>query len=575
MWCRSLNQATGAIFFAVVFPRYGNNYNKIIKKGSSGLEPEAILSVMNKNESQTMGASDGPEAQNQKNPPWSKISDGEIYILSPLYRLRNSKYYVLTQGVQGLASEQVLRAAGVVLALCNGRRTVADIARITRPLVKRIADDAKAIEVAKAHVKGVICDMIQTQEERKGQPLKRSELPATTILLTKADYDQKFGRTKFMPVEYRARDFLPKDLSETAPPPSNHRREAAPVLLNWHLTADCSTDCRYCYLGRRKVKPMPKERTLSLMEEAAAIGVVGIIPTGGDILLYPYLKDVMAALCKHKFLPAEVATKSFLGKEKAKVLEESASVLLALQFSIDSTVNDVADYLVRTKDYCNRVFASIDNALEAGLRVNAKAVVTPYNILTIPKLYRDLKKRGVSTICLATYCRSGFHHSDDLFNHAASYKWLEEQVEQLKQEFPDDLINIQNGGPSLEPLSPKARRVAWLRRIAFTAGRTDMMICADGKVIPCEQMPETEEYFCGDVSYQSIQEVWDGDRMRELTYGVLREKFKGQPCYDCEEWEVCICERGNCIRDQAVHLGSIYQPPVNCPKHNRSFIRMK
>jgi len=44
-----------------------------------------------------------------------------------------------------------------------------------------------------------------------------------------------------------------------------------------------------------------------------------------------------------------------------------------------------------------------------------------------------------------------------------------------------------------------------------------MMICADGKVLPCEQMPETEEYFCGDISHQSIQEVWDGNHLRELT----------------------------------------------------------
>jgi radical SAM protein with 4Fe4S-binding SPASM domain len=101
-----------------------------------------------------------------------------------------------------------------------------------------------------------------------------------------------------------------------------------------------------------------------------------------------------------------------------------------------------------------------------------------------------------------------------------------------------------------------------------------MMICADGKVIPCEQIPETEEYFCGDVSHQSIMEVWNGDRLRELTYGMPREKFKGQPCYDCEEWEECMGKKGNCIRDQALHLGGIYQPPENCPKYEGSFVRI-
>jgi radical SAM protein with 4Fe4S-binding SPASM domain len=235
----------------------------------------------------------------------------------------------------------------------------------------------------------------------------------------------------------------------------------------------------------------------------------------------------------------------------------------------------VADYLVKVNGYCDRIFASIDNAREAGLRVNAKAVITPYNILTIPKLYRDLKHRGVATIRLVPYIRSGFHHSDDLFNWPVSYEWLFEQTDRLHQEFPDDIMSIRTSGPPrMEPPPAELVREAWEKRdISCAAGRVGMLICTDGKVIPCEQMPETEEYFCGDVSYQSIQEVWDGDRLRELTYGLPREKFKGQPCYDCAEWENCVRRQGCCIRDLAVLHGSIYEPPHNCPKCTRGFIR--
>jgi MoaA/NifB/PqqE/SkfB family radical SAM enzyme len=86
-------------------------------------------------------------------------------------------------------------------------------------------------------------------------------------------------------------------------------------------------------------------------------------------------------------------------------------------------------------------------------------------------------------------------------------------------------------------------------------------------------MPETEEYFCGDVSRQSIMEVWNGQRLREMTYGMQRERFKGTTCYDCEDWEKCL-QNGNCIRDQAMHLGNIYQPPTTCPKYSGRFIRV-
>jgi hypothetical protein len=90
-----------------------------------------------------------------------------------------------------------------------------------------------------------------------------------------------------------------------------------------------------------------------------------------------------------------------------------------------------------------------------------------------------------------------------------------------------------------------------------------MMICSDGKVIPCEQMPETEPYFCGDVSHQSILEVWNGQRLRELTYGVPWEKFKDTVCQDCNEWEQRQ-HAGHGLHDQAALLGNDYHLPVNC-----------
>jgi radical SAM protein with 4Fe4S-binding SPASM domain len=100
-----------------------------------------------------------------------------------------------------------------------------------------------------------------------------------------------------------------------------------------------------------------------------------------------------------------------------------------------------------------------------------------------------------------------------------------------------------------------------------------MMVCADGKVIPCEQMPETEEYFCGDLSRESIQEVWDSDRLRERTYGLPREKFRGNSCYDCDERDRCLGVEGYCIRDISQFRGNMYQPPIECPKSDLPFLR--
>lgn len=117
-------------------------------------------------------------------------------------------------------------------------------------------------------------------------------------------------------------------------------------------------------------------------------------------------------------------------------------------------------------------------------------------------------------------------------------------------------------------------REAWGQRSACSAGRTQMMICADGKVSPCEQMAENNKNFCGDLKNQLLQEVWNSQEFDEKTIHLDRDKFIDTVCYDCDEWEKCHVLTGNCIRDTSIRYGTIYAPPANCPKVDSPFIRI-
>jgi radical SAM protein with 4Fe4S-binding SPASM domain len=294
------------------------------------------------------------------------------------------------------------------------------------------------------------------------------------------------------------------------------------------------------------------------------------------MLLYPYLRDILELMHECKFLPIILSTKSFLSKEKAAMIRDT-KLTYVLQYSLDSTDDKVADYLVRRKGFCKWALESIDNAIAAGIPLATRTVITPYNLRTIPQLYRDLKKRGVPTIQFAMYIRSGYRHSDSLFISEDDYIWLNQQLQQLKEEFPKDNIYIQNSKPLPEARSGEDKIKAdytFTNRAQCPAGLYMMMICADGKVIPCEQMAETEEYFCGDLSHQSIQEVWNGSRLIEMTHGIPREKFKGSVCYDCEEREDCRNFKSVCVRNLAIYHRNIHLPDMNCPKSNLPFVRM-
>jgi radical SAM protein with 4Fe4S-binding SPASM domain len=499
------------------------------------------------------------------------VGDEDTYALSPVFRPGNEHDHIKLYGARDRGDYNLHHTTGIVLALCNGRRTVRDIAAAVVPFVDA-PHDAAALKEALAIVKTVIAFFRKSEAEQRGEALTYRYLPSEAALVPIALLP-RFGRLR--PPEYDPRRFLPK-YAYPGPEKRYPWKDRAPSRINWHLTSACAADCRYCYLKRREIpesRRTPWRRVLEIIQECREIGVFDIDISGGDVLLYPHLVEFLAALEEGGFPPVMMSTKAYCSEATARRLSEHVVASFGLQFSIDSTIPELADYLTRTPGFCERTLQSIDNALKAGLPVTTKTVVTPYNILTVPRLYPELRHRGVERVILASYCRSGYHHTEDLFNHAETYEWLEKEAEKLRQEFPDDFVNIQNGRPGIDPPSKQLLAEAWKNKTRCTAGRSGMMICADGKVIPCEQMPEVDENFCGDLKVQSVMEVWNSREFAERTTDLPREKFQRTPCYDCESFEHCVNHIGYCIRDTAQFYGTIYTTPPNCPKFNGTRLR--
>jgi radical SAM protein with 4Fe4S-binding SPASM domain len=344
----------------------------------------------------------------------------------------------------------------------------------------------------------------------------------------------------------------------------------------WHLTSLCMADCRYCYLKRRRIPPdqlLSRQRMLELVQECRDLGVVHVEPLGGDVLLYPYLFDFLDAVEEGQFMPIQLSTKAYVSRDTARRLAQYTTIY-QMQFSVDSTVDEVANYLTRTSGFRGRMLESIRHVREAGIPLHVKAVITPYNILTIPRLSRELYDAGVGSFRLHPYSRSGHHHTEDLFNHRESWSWLVEQMKRLEEKIPGKIFVYEEDPVATEPPSREILEKEWKDAPHCSGGRSSMMICADGKVIACEQLPETEEFFCGDVKTQSIQEVWNGAALNQQFVFFSREQFEGTPCRECPDFEACIPKRGYCFRDTYLFLGKVHTTPQKCPKYAGEFVRI-
>ena len=483
---------------------------------------------------------------------------GERYVINPKARLRNEGKYVIAAFPDEVAVP-LLRLnpiAAVAVSLFDGRRTCDEVAEICSVMVS--GNCQNPVQASRSMLQAVLECHLQPQGSVTDPLLLAcSDLPP-----------EQQSQTR----EIRTPDYIvrPEDYRPHDP------HLAFPTSILWLLTNDCQTSCQYCYMHKPELAKkdlLPFGRVRELVKEAVNRGIFGIYVSGGDVLCYPHLFDFLELMDEYDIQPTVLATKSYVSPETAARLKQYRYVR-GLQFSIDSTVPEIADFLVQSPGFCERIFKSIRHAQEAGIeRVEIKSVITPYNLPTIPKLYRDMRALGITEIRMATYCKSGYHHKAKLFNHPDDYKWLDAQFEKLRQEFPGEKIHYQNGPPKLEPDSIEERRRFWDKRAACTAGRTNITITAFGKIVACEQMPEREGDYMGDLRTQSLAEVWDGALLDEYLLHPPRERFQGTACFNCDEFDKCQIELGQCVRDNIIHYGTRWCPSAMCPKAPEQYMR--
>ena len=82
-----------------------------------------------------------------------------------------------------------------------------------------------------------------------------------------------------------------------------------------------------------------------------------------------------------------------------------------------------------------------------------------------------------------------------------------------------------------------------------TALRTHLFILPDGKVTICEQLYWNPRFIVGDVTKESIQDVWNSEKSMRLWNLDKRMLSSDSPCKECPVMEVCYSERNRCWAD--------------------------
>ena len=412
----------------------------------------------------------------------------------------------------------------VILALCDGTRNIEEIERLVADILDINPNDACA---RTHHVCRRWKDALQvgvSEYTRRYNPLD-FVMPASQVDLT----------TKKL---YR------------------------PIAFTAHIHDDCMRRCIYCNVQKRatcSLQLLPTHRWMEIAHECASLGIVDVVLGGGDPFMHRDVTKIIHEFIKYEIQPF-VSTKSLISDRRAS--EIAGIGLQQIQVSIDAPIPEIADSMVGSPHYYYQITQSIPNLLQAGIRVRTNTVITNRNYKLVPELIRMLSDLGVSSMGLSQMAVS-MHvpGTPSLLLNPDQGAWLEEEVKKLKN-YVDVRFEY-----SLDACykSPKERGKTWKNRAICSAGRWGIVMHSDGKVTLCDEMPLEGPYIVGDLTHQTIEEVWNSPRITDQIQPG-KEQFEGTACYDCAAFDKCHNEFGRCFRDALKAFGTFYAPDPDCPR---------
>ncbi len=168
------------------------------------------------------------------------------------------------------------------------------------------------------------------------------------------------------------------------------RREGALVL---HLLGTCNLRCQHCYMlgGPTRREELPVDAVTSALAEAPVLGIGRVYLTGGEPLLYPQLRPVLAAASRVEGLQVTVCTNGTL------VTPHHARVLGQAEAEAHVSVDGDEAFHDRFRTHqgaFRKTQRGIQRLIDAGVPVTVVATISQDNVSMLARMIAWARSLG-------------------------------------------------------------------------------------------------------------------------------------------------------------------------------------
>lgn len=303
-----------------------------------------------------------------------------------------------------------------------------------------------------------------------------------------------------------------------------------PVELHIDLSAACTERCVHCYLPDYPVKHLPFDLVDKALREFRSMQGLSIHLTGGECMLHPDF-DRVCSLCRELNLNFVILSNLTVCDEKrieflSEVQPQFINVSL---YSMDEQEHDAITQLPGS---WRRTMEAILGCEKAGIPIRLATPLLKENKNAFPALARFAGEHRMHLIPSIDIVPQSDHDCANM-EHACTSVELREALEANK-----DLFNRGWDDPLRAVENPDSK--------VCDIGVSRLYLNSSGNYYPCDSM---HGYILGNVATDTLESVWNGERLGFLKHLANRDFPKCLACANRPFCKVCPAFNFNATGD--------------------------
>lgn len=317
------------------------------------------------------------------------------------------------------------------------------------------------------------------------------------------------------------------------------------------ITTKCKTDCLYCYATKEKRNAtLPLSIVEKIINEAIQLKVRSVDIIGGDIFTHENWRDIVKLLYGNGYTPF-LSTKVELSESDIYFLKSIG--VKDIQISLDTLVKENLLKIVhRKEDYYDKVRLTLDLLEKYDIDTFIHSIISSENsdVIDMKSIYDYIKDKPnikVWRIDPATY---SIPKGEEKF---IQYRAKRDNLLKLNAFFKSNSFKfpVRYSSLAMTVERPAKRQIHssefFKDRRLCTANYSSLFVLPDGQVTICEQLYWNPRFIVGNVTKQSLAEIWNSEKALNLYYlqnNALSNKSRCKTCkyfIDCRQKMGGVC----------------------------------